>query len=78
MDSEKFTLTKILSMFPYSRYIHIIDTQRNDYTIFCGMIRDMDNGDHTVIDLVNFIPNAFDVVNDFFIIYGYYKNNNEE
>lgn len=77
MDSKKLTLTKILSMFPYSRNIHIVDTEQNT-TLFYGKIRDLDSNDHTHIDLTKFIPNEFDVVNDFFIVYGCYKNNNEE
>lgn len=77
MDSEMLTLTKILSMFPYSRNIRIIDTEL-DMTLFYGKIRDLDDGDHTHIDLTKFVPNGFDVVHDFFIVYGSYKNDNEE
>ena len=79
MDTETCALVKLLSMFPYSTNIHIIDVNRNK-TLHYGKIWDLDANNNEKLLAIRpneFQIKSFDVVKDFFIIYGYYNENND-
>lgn len=78
MKSESCALIKLLSMFPYTKCVHIRDI-KNGVTLHYGKICDLDtNGKINNIKPDRFVMDSFDVINDWFIINGHYELGNNE
>lgn len=80
MDTETCALVKLLAMFPHNTNICIIDKDGGK-TLHYGKVQDLtinNNKKLLAIRPNEFQIRSFNVINDFFIIHGYYNKNNVE